>query len=179
MLQLITSECITSPMELILCSSTTLYSLLYSQQGALPDLGQSPLEDEALPLDAPPLMQDAITGAALGNAVAADTGLPQALLDPRAQLEPCLLPSQSAGVQRVQTVSEEEAHRPHSWQAKPNARRDGVATSFDKTSGGVIDTLLRNLHQALGHTLLRWGCLKDFEERFLGYSCTVILPRRA
>ena len=152
---------------------------MQAHHGALPDLGQSALEDGALPLNAPPLMHDAVIGAALGDAVAADTGLPRALHNPRAQLEPCLLPSHSAGVQRVHTVSEEEAIDLIPGRPSLTPVETALLPALIKTSGSVIDTLLRNLHEALGPTLLRWGCLKDFEERFMGCSGTVSLPRRA
>ena len=100
-------------------------------------------------------MQDAFIGAALGDAVAADTGLPRALLDPRAQLEPRLLPNQSAGVRQVQSVPEEEAMDLIPGRPSLTPVETPLLPVLIKTSGGLIDTLLRSLHEALGPPLLR------------------------
>lgn len=146
---------------------------------ALPDSGQSPLKTEAPPQDAPELaalLQDASLGAASGDTVEADTGLPQALPNPRALLEPCLLPSQAAGVRQVQIVPDEEAM--DLLPGRPDLTRVETALLpvLIRVSSGVIDTLLRRLREALGPALLRWGCLKDFDGKFTGYGGTVSPP---
>lgn len=92
------------------------------------------------------------------------------------QLEPRLLPSRSPGVRRVHAVSEEEATDLIPGRPSLTPVEAALLPALIKTSGGVIDTLLRSLHEALGPTLLRWSCLKDFEQKFMGCDGTVSPP---
>ena len=139
---------------------------MHAHCGALPDLGQPALEDEPSPL------RDAIVGAALGGAVAGGQTVPGDI----APLEPCLLPSQSVGVRQGRAVSDEEAMDSMPGRANLTPVKTALLPVLIRLSGGVIDTFLRRLREALGPTHLRWGCLKDFERDFVGDSGAVSPP---
>ena len=129
---------------------------------AQPNWSQPDLEQEALPhawegpQQAPPHHDSAARGGsdwAASQAAQSDTG-PQAL--------PRLVISQSAGV--LQAVAEEGVRTIVPGRAQLTPVEAALLPALIGLSGGVIDALLRRLHEALGPGLLRWGCREDFEE---------------
>ena len=127
---------------------------VHAHCGTLPDFGQPALEDEPSPL------REAIVGAALGGAVAGGQ----------------TVPSQSVGVRQGRAVSDREAMDIMPGRANLTPVETALLPVLIRLSGGVIDTFLRRLREALGPTHLRWGCLKDFESDFVGDSGAVSPP---
>ena len=127
---------------------------MHAHCGNLPDWGQQALEDEPLPL------RDAIVGAALGGAVAGGQ----------------TVPSQSVGVRQGRAVSDKEAMDIMPGRANLTPVETALLPVLIRLSGGIIDTFLRRLREALGPSHLRWGCLKDFESGSVGDSGAVSPP---
>ena len=136
-----------------------------------PDWSQPDQEQEALPhaweglQQAPPHYDSAAPGGsdwAASQAAQSDVG---------SQALPRLVVSHSAGV--LQAVAEEEVRTVVPGRAQLTPVEAALLPALIRLSGGVIDALLRRLHEALGPGLLRWGCRKDFEEDFLEDSSAV------
>ena len=88
-----------------------------------------------------------------------DTGL-------RVLLKPCLWAGQSADT--LQVVAEEEVRIVVPSKAELTPVETPLLPALIRLSGIVINALLRRLREVLGPSLLRWGCLKEFEGEFFG-----------
>ena len=88
-------------------------------------------------------------------------------------LEPCLVASYSGGGR--QALSDVEILGAVPDRVKLTPVEAALLPAFVKLSDNLVNTLLHSLHAALGPARLRWGCLRELEEDFLGDSGGVIL----